>query len=935
MIRSLWRLGLTLACLALAGTAGAQTTSGTISGRVIDGQGLPLPGVTINAASPNLQGVRASTTSANGDYTFIGLPSGQYKLTFELSGFQTIEKTVTLAPTETLTVDSTLGVAAVSETVNVVADQASVLTQTAQVATNFKQDLVAMLPTNRDINASLLLAPAVHPTGPSGAYSIAGAMSFESLFMVNGVNVSENLRGQANDLYIEDAIQETHVATAGISAEYGRFGGGVVNVITKSGGNLFSGSLRDTLNNDHWRTLTPFETTQIAADPAHKELRIDKTIPTYEYTLGGPILKDHLWFFTAGRLQTQQSGRSLVITNVPYTYTDKTRRFEEKGTYSLNPNQTFQGSYTKIIDNQTNDTFNTSASMDTRSLDNRQLPQDLSTGSYNGVFGSHFTVEGRISSRHFSFIGSGAPSTDLIDGTLLLDRQRGNTRFWSPTFCGICDPERRDNTDVFGKGTYFLSTKNGGSHNIVFGYDLFNDKRFANNHQSGSDYRIFATTSFIQGTDVVPQFLGDGTTIIQWNPIPQGSEGTNFRTHSTFVNDNWRVTSRLTANVGLRYDKNHGADSAGRLVAKDSAFSPRVGVSWDPDRNADLERHRQLRQVRLGDLQQHRRLIVGRRESADLPVHLPRSVDQRHRTGDADRRRDQGGVRLVQRQRRRQPAAGRRADDSRRHAGHSGLAQLAEQPRIRRRPQPAARQPRNRPRRLRLPRLPRLLRHGAGHHDRQGPGQPRQDLRPGADPQLQRSAAALLRATRAGHLPVLLDAGHRRHLYPVAHLGQQRRRERRQRPGHQRRVRLSGIQAGGLELPDRGSIDRSAPPRPHVGDLRAAVGPGAYGQRAADGHQRRALRGDRSDRHAALCHQPRLRHASVQHRVDRHQLLLHRTRCVPHQGGAPYRSVGQLQLRRTCAGQGASIRAAAGDQPLQPVPAVRLRRRRSSPTAAR
>ncbi len=582
MIRSLCRFATTLACLSLAGTAGAQTTSGTISGRVVDGQGLPLPGVTVNAASPNLQGVRASTTSSNGDYTFIGLPSGPYTLTFELSGFQTIKKAVTLAPTETLTVDSALGVAAVSETVNVVADQASVLTQTAQVASNFKQDLVAMLPTSRDINASLLLAPAVHPTGPSGAYSIAGAMSYESLFMVNGVNVSENLRGQANDLYIEDAIQETHVATAGISAEYGRFGGGVVNVITKSGGNLFSGSLRDTLNNDDWRTLTPFETTQIAADPAHAELRVDKTIPTYEYTLGGPIVKDHLWFFTAGRLQTPQSGRSLVITNVPYTFTEQTRRFEEKGTYSLNPNHTFQASYTKIIDNQTNDTFNTSASMDVRSLDNRELPQDLVTGSYNGVFGSHFTVEGRISSRHFSFIGSGAPSTDLIQGTLLLDRQRGNTRFWSPTFCGVCDPERRDNTDVFAKGTYFLSTKNGGSHNIVFGYDLFNDKRFANNHQSGSDYRIFATTSFIQGTDVIPQFLGDGTTIIQWNPIPEGSQGTNFRTHSTFVNDNWRVTSRLTANVGVRYDKNNGADSAGRLVAKDSAFSPRAGVSWDP-----------------------------------------------------------------------------------------------------------------------------------------------------------------------------------------------------------------------------------------------------------------------------------------------------------------------------------------------------------------
>src|SRR5439155_16923016 len=130
---------------------------------------------------------------------------------------------------------------------------ADVLTQTSQVATNFKQELIATLPTNRDINAVLLMAPAVHPSGPSGNYSIAGAMSFESLFMVNGVNVGENLRGQPFALYIEDAIQETTVSTSGISAEYGRFSGGVVNVITKSGTNLFSGSFRDTMYNDNWR----------------------------------------------------------------------------------------------------------------------------------------------------------------------------------------------------------------------------------------------------------------------------------------------------------------------------------------------------------------------------------------------------------------------------------------------------------------------------------------------------------------------------------------------------------------------------------------------------------------------------------------------------------------------------------------------------------
>ena len=175
--------------------------TGTISGRVVDSQGLPIPGATVSVASPNLQGVRIVTTSQNGDYIVTLLPPGLYAVYFELSGFQQQKKTVNLAPTQGLPLDITLGPAAVSEAVNVVGTvSANVLMQTAQVATNFNQQLVATLPTNRDINASLLLAPAVHPTGPSGNYSIAGSMSYETLYMVNGVNVNENIRGQANTL---------------------------------------------------------------------------------------------------------------------------------------------------------------------------------------------------------------------------------------------------------------------------------------------------------------------------------------------------------------------------------------------------------------------------------------------------------------------------------------------------------------------------------------------------------------------------------------------------------------------------------------------------------------------------------------------------------------------------------------------------------------
>ena len=214
---------------AAATSASAQTTTGTISGRVVDSQDLSVPGVTITVSSPALQGIQTTVSSENGDYIVALLPPGTYLLRFELSGFQTQEKSVNVAATQTVPLNVTIGPAAVEEAVVVVGTPADVLTRTAQVATNFKQDIVATLPTTRDITATLLMAPSVHPSGPSGAYTIAGAMSFESLYMVNGVTANENVRGQPTtfNMYIEDAIQETIVATEGVSAEYGRFSGGI------------------------------------------------------------------------------------------------------------------------------------------------------------------------------------------------------------------------------------------------------------------------------------------------------------------------------------------------------------------------------------------------------------------------------------------------------------------------------------------------------------------------------------------------------------------------------------------------------------------------------------------------------------------------------------------------------------------------------------
>jgi len=157
-----------------------------------------------------------------------------------------------------------------------------------------------------------------------------------------------------------------------------------------------------------------------------------------------------------------------------------TRRYEGKGTYSLNSNHRFQGNYIKISDEQINNTYQTTLSMDVNSLGTRETPQDLYSLNYSGVITPSLFVEALWSRRHYSFIGSGAKSTDRIEGTLLLDQSRNSSRYWADTFCGICTPEQRNNKEAFVKGSFFLSTKGTGTHTMVFGYDNFDDIRNAN-----------------------------------------------------------------------------------------------------------------------------------------------------------------------------------------------------------------------------------------------------------------------------------------------------------------------------------------------------------------------------------------------------------------------------------------------------------------------
>ena len=239
-----------IASLLVAPQVLAQNPTGTLIGKVLDVQGNYLPGVTVTATSPNLQGARTAITGVNGDYKFAFLPAGTYEVTYELEGFPSAVREVRMSAAQTQISDIQMQDPTVVEETIVVTSALETISETSSAASTYSQDEVEKLPVARTVLNASLLTPGVADTGPRGSTStqgnvtIAGAMSFENLWLVNGVVINENLRGQALDLYIEDAVQETTTTVSGVSAEYGRFTGGVVNALTKSGGNEFSGSLR-------------------------------------------------------------------------------------------------------------------------------------------------------------------------------------------------------------------------------------------------------------------------------------------------------------------------------------------------------------------------------------------------------------------------------------------------------------------------------------------------------------------------------------------------------------------------------------------------------------------------------------------------------------------------------------------------------------------
>jgi hypothetical protein len=540
----------------------AQTTA-SLTG-VVTSAGKPVAGVTVTVRSDALQGTRTTTTSEGGTYDFAALPPGTYRVR---AGNMVRTSELRLAQTARADIEIEF-----HEDMVVAADRPSVL-ESPQVSTNLPLRQIERLPLQRNQLATAQFAPGVNPNVLSnGQLQISGAPGYDNLVLVNGVVVTENVRGQIRPMYVEDAIQETTVLTGAISAEYGRFTGGVVSTITKSGGNQLSGSMRDSLSSPAWSAQTP-----AGEEREHTLSHI------WEATLGGPAVRDRLWFFTSGRWAKNDMARQ-TISAPPISYTEGNdqKRYEAKLSGAINASHHLSATYFGIDTQGTNVRFNNNV-YDLASLTTRDDPESLAVVHYDGMLAPNLTLEGHVSARKFSD-RSGAFTTDPVAGTLLLDRANNNARFNSPTLCGVCDAEHRDNDDVLLKAHAFLR-----GHDVVAGVDRFEENRYANNHQSGSDFSIFVSRVVFKDGGVYPVVTptnqAGGGTFIRWNPVLVAARKDALRTDSAFVNDAFNLGTHWSFSAGLRWDRNHAVDADGVVSSNDRKLAPRLGVQFDPAGN--------------------------------------------------------------------------------------------------------------------------------------------------------------------------------------------------------------------------------------------------------------------------------------------------------------------------------------------------------------
>jgi hypothetical protein len=606
-------LGFTSLCvilvLATSVRAGAQTT-GKIEGTVFDQNGAPLPGVTVGVSSPNLQGDRTAVTGSDGRYHLSSLPPGTYKVTATLTGLGSVEKSASVALDATATVNLQMQLTA-KEAVTVTGELPLLDATSTTGGTSYTSQVMEKLPVGRNYASIIQSNPGVSSDqgdtqGRALALTVYGATSVENQFIIDGINTTNVIRGFQGKAINGEFIQEVEIKTGGYQAEYGRALGGVINVITKSGGNDFHGD-----------GFVYYDSFGMRANQVINGADISNGIRINGYNrtdfgadLGGRIIKDKLWFFAAyDRISRPQDvsrfNSSALVSKDDKFPTDATDNlYSGKLTWNIASGTTLVGTAFSDPSKVTG----AGASDPTHVFQPNLVPlvnpepstwgADLAIGGtdyglrLNQLFGSKglMTLQG---SRHYDrYRTTPSAAGDSI--------QNQDFTCAGGTPANPCDFPVEPNavTGGFGQVTgYFqnnYSTRNQARGDMSF--------YFGNNElKIGGDWQDNKTTAIthISGLQQVQQYNEKGQTYYAHNfwaantnnlvPVDNVVVPHTYD-QSVYLQDSWKILPGLTLNAGLRYDREDLRNYANQnVITLNNEWQPRVGVVWDPSNDGSMK----------------------------------------------------------------------------------------------------------------------------------------------------------------------------------------------------------------------------------------------------------------------------------------------------------------------------------------------------------
>lgn len=609
-VSAFWRIISVLCVLMLAGTPLlAQQQQGSIFGTVTDDTGAVIPGATVEVTGPTLIGTQTAITDDAGAYRFPALPPGAYTLKVTMPGFAAwMQSKTQLNVGRVLKVDVKMKVADITESVEVSASVAIdvVKSESAQV---YDAEILANIPKGRDYRTIAQVNPGINveKTG----INIDGASGSENVYVVDGIDTTDMYSGTTRQSVPMEFVEEIQIKTGGYEAEYGGAMGGVISVVTKSGSNDFSGEATyyyygDGLLGGARDRLRINPVDSITAEYVKGEPHDNYNRHEIGIGVGGPIIKDRLWFYGSylptfynrdrtvtflqdGSTQTfeQDADTHNVSTKVSTQFMDKVFL---SGSYSLNRYKTLGETPSRDGSDNPDDNWAQKGSIEpaytySANMDFLVSPK-IVLAAKGGYFYSDNKQLGGPDSHRWRMIYnidqfSGVPS-DLV-----------RPHNWSNISNGyVRQKSIRDRASFNTDSSLFFSAA--GEHNLKVGYGwnrIHNDvdNAYANDYMMfywGVPYYSSFNAACYDGCSGQYGYLRlvSGPE----NPFGEKAEVSSNR-HALFFQDSWRPTPDLTLNIGVRMEKENIPSFSdlpeyqGTAIAFNFAdkIAPRIGVSYD------------------------------------------------------------------------------------------------------------------------------------------------------------------------------------------------------------------------------------------------------------------------------------------------------------------------------------------------------------------